>query len=95
MNKTYDNTNSGALFKNNRREKSTHPEFTGKLNVGGVEYYLNGWRKTPEGRDPFISLSIKKIKPKTDALASGAGAGAAASATAKLDDEVPFAPEFR
>lgn len=81
----YDNTNSGALFKNNRRQKDTHPEFTGKLNVGGVDYYLNGWRKAPEGKEAFISLSVKKIEAKTDAPASAPKVVAPA-----LDDEVPF-----
>lgn len=81
----YDNTNSGALFKNNRRQKDTHPEFTGKLNVGGVDYYLNGWRKTPEGKEAFISLSVKKIEAKPDTPAPAPKVAAPA-----LDDEVPF-----
>lgn len=83
----YDNTNSGALFKNNRRQKDTHPEFTGKLNVGGVDYYLNGWRKTPEGKEAFISLSVKRVEPKTDGMAA---ATATAKVEQKLDDEIPF-----
>ena len=85
----YDNTNSGALFKNTRRQKDTHPEFTGKLNVGGVDYYLNGWRKSPEGKEAFISLSVKKVEPKTDA-GNAQAAQTSAKAAQKLDDEIPF-----
>ena len=41
----YDNTNRGILSKNDRREKDTQPEYTGTLNVEGVDYWVNGWVK--------------------------------------------------
>lgn len=54
----YDNTNRGAIFKNDRKEKETHPDRTGTLNVEGKEYWINGWLK--EGKSgPFLSLSVK------------------------------------
>jgi hypothetical protein len=39
----YDNNNSGIMYRNKRREKDTHPEFTGQLTVDGVEYWLSAW----------------------------------------------------
>ena len=41
----YDNTNSGAFFVNDRKQKETHPDYTGKINVEGNDYYLKGWKK--------------------------------------------------
>ena len=45
MEKQYDNTDRGALFKNDRKEKDTHPDLGGTLNVGGKEYFINAWKK--------------------------------------------------
>lgn len=64
----YDNTNSGAMFKNNRKEKETHPDIGGVLNVEGKDYYINAWKKTSKAGDPFYSLSVK-LKEAKEAVA--------------------------
>jgi uncharacterized protein (DUF736 family) len=58
----YDNTNRGALFPNNRKERDTHPDMTGKLNVDGKEYYLSAWKKTSRDGGGFISVSVKPVE---------------------------------
>lgn len=58
---SYDNTNSGALFKNDRKETANHPDYKGQINVNGVDYWLSAWIK-PMKNDPekrFMSLSVK------------------------------------
>lgn len=53
----YDNTNSGALFKNDRRVTEKQPNYTGNLNVEGKEFlsapgFVKAKRQTHEpGRD--------------------------------------------
>ena len=42
---SYDNTNSGMLARNDRKEKETHPDFKGSINVDGVDYWLSAWVK--------------------------------------------------
>jgi uncharacterized protein (DUF736 family) len=55
----YDNTNSGALFKNDRKETDKHPDMRGSIDVGGVEYWISAWTKTPKaGGDKFLSLAV-------------------------------------
>jgi hypothetical protein len=79
----YDNTNRGALFKNTKREKDTHPEYNGTVNIEGAEYWISAWVK--DGKSgKFFSLSFKAKEDKP-----------AASKPATVDadpfgDDLPF-----
>jgi len=55
----YSNENSGALFKNDRKESEKHPDYKGSINVEGVDYWLSAWIKTSTKGTKFMSLSVK------------------------------------
>jgi uncharacterized protein (DUF736 family) len=60
VSKQYDNTNTGALFLNERKTDEKHPDRTGSINVEGIEYFLDGWiRKTKDGKQ-FLSVRVKR-----------------------------------
>ncbi len=63
----YDNTNRGALFKNERKEKETQPDYTGSLNVGGVDFFLDACLKTAESGRKFMSVSVKRKEKQPEA----------------------------
>ena len=54
----YDNTNRGVLFVNNRKENENQPDYTGNINVDGVEYWLSGWKKKSKSGSSFLSVSV-------------------------------------
>ena len=90
----YDNTNRGVLFKNDRKEKDTHPNMKGSINVEGVEYWVSAWTK--EGQNgKFISLSLTP-KEATQTAAQAVQQVAppqrqqAAPVVQDLDDSIPF-----
>ena len=57
---SYDNTNKGILGRNKRKEKDTHPDHSGTINIEGVEYWLSAWIKTSQQTgEKFFSLSVK------------------------------------
>ena len=57
---SYDNTNSGILSRNDRKEQPNHPDFKGQINVAGVDYWLSGWIKERNDKSgKFFSLSVK------------------------------------
>ena len=65
MSQQYDDSNSGALFANDKEGNDRRPDYKGKLNVAGKEYRISGWIRTPKsGGKKFMSL---KVEPVDDA----------------------------
>ena len=50
MTEQYDDANRGVLFKNDRKGTERQPDYTGKINIDGVEKRLAGWIQTKQGR---------------------------------------------
>ncbi len=93
--KPYDNTNTGLLSKNPRKEKETHADYKGSINVDGQEYWLSAWIKS--GREgtklagqKYLSLSVepKEDRPRTAAPARAARPAPVADSIG--DDDIPF-----
>lgn len=83
----YDNTNSGTLFKNDRKEKETHPDYKGQINIDGTDYWLSAWVKvSKDGTKKFMSLSVKA----KDEQAKPAAKGSQGSGFDDIDDPLPF-----
>ncbi len=51
--------NSGALFKNTKKEKETHPDYNGSVLINGVDYWIAAWLKESKSGTKFMSLSFK------------------------------------
>lgn len=50
--------NSGILFKNDDKQEANHPDYKGSAEIGGVEHWISGWKKTGT-KGQFLSLSFK------------------------------------
>ena len=82
----YDNTNRGVLFRNDRKETETQPDFTGSIDVGGVDHYLSAWVKESKQGKKFFSLSVKA----KDAVAQPAIQKAKQVVQEDFEDDIPF-----
>jgi hypothetical protein len=59
----YDNTNSGVLFKNDKKGNEKAPDYKGKVNIEGKEKDIAGWiREGKSGK--FISIKISDMMKK-------------------------------
>lgn len=80
--------NSGSLFKNDRKEKSTHPDMKGSISIEEPgEYWLSAWTKDTKSGGKFLSLAVtlKDAKPaKSEDPLSSEGVQEVAA------DQLPF-----
>lgn len=60
--------NTGSLFKNDKKEKDTHPDRNGQCMIDGKAYWVSGWIKQDRNGNPWMSLSFKaKDAPRSAA----------------------------
>jgi hypothetical protein len=86
---TYDDSNRGALFRNQDKQKESDRDYSGSLNVGGIEYWISGWVRESKNGKKYLAIALK---PKNEA--AGANNPKAGGHT-PFNDEIPFAPEWR
>jgi hypothetical protein len=79
--------NSGSIFKNERREKDTHPHATGSALIDGVEYWVSAWTKEGE-KGKWQSLAFKRKEEKRSDGTTQRNPGKLAEGDEDLD--VPF-----
>lgn len=94
---TYDNSNSGVLFRNkNKREGDKQPDYRGNGEFGGVQFQISGWlkesKKTPGVK--FLSLKLSEPYKAPDHLTqANADRPTSLPAAPKIDEgeeDVPF-----
>jgi hypothetical protein len=76
---------SGSLFKNDKREKDSHPNLTGTVMIDGKEYWASGWTKERNNGDKWISLSFKPKEQRNGGAPMQRG-----QFDTDIDDDVPF-----
>lgn len=83
--KQYDNTNRGALFKNDKTGGNPNwPDYRGNINVNGAEFWLDAWLKKSKDGKTYMSLSIKPKQPQSEKPET------TAAASSDPNDDIPF-----
>ncbi len=79
--------NSGSLFRNDRKETDTQPEYKGSTLIDGTDFWLDAWINESSTGVKYMSL---RFKPKEVRNPTGAQGAPIAQQPADLDDDVPF-----
>jgi hypothetical protein len=93
--------NSGVLFRNDRKEKDTHPDYTGNATIDGVDYWISAWLKDGKSGGKFFSFAFKRKEGnpvaslRDDLRANSPQAPARGGSAAAINDDIPFGPEVR
>lgn len=88
----YDNSNTGVLFKNDRKTEEKHPDYTGSFyDANGGEYFCDAWiKKSSKTGGSFLSFRVKPKTKQREHVERNDGPLAHS-----LNDDIPFAPEWR
>lgn len=92
----FDNTNRGAIWRNDKKESDKHPDFKGKLNVEGVDYWVSAWKRKPDQIEtaPSLSFSITPVENKAQEIKQSLGHTPPSSPQPNdpdnWDDDIPF-----
>lgn len=90
----YDNNNSGSLFRNERKNATNQPDYTGTAIIDGKTLRVSAWLKTSrDGSKKFLSLSFNEptqAYTQTPQQSAPAPSPKRASAIPAEDPDLPF-----
>lgn len=81
----YDNT--GALFKNDKKESDNHPDYKGSATVNGVEFWLSSWINTDKNGQKYMSVKFNKKEQTADDLKKNIDDP---FSNMPIDEDIPF-----
>lgn len=79
--------NSGAIFRNEKKESASHSDYAGQAMIGRQMYWVSAWVKQAKNGKKFMSLSFKLQEGKTDNGNKKSGSG---RRQPEPDDEILF-----
>lgn len=90
----YSNENTFALFQNDKGDNPNRPDRTGRLNVDGVEYYIDGWLKKDKNGNSYLQGKVKRkekqVPPDHMRTQRAPSKPRPVEATPTDDDDIPF-----
>ena len=58
--------NTGSLFRNDKREKDTQPNATGRALIDGKEWFVSAYTNTTKAGDKYQKLLFKPVEAKRE-----------------------------
>lgn len=77
---------TGSLFKNERKETDSHPDYKGSALLNGVDHWMDAWINTAKDGSKYMSLKFKAKEARGEPKRGYS----MPAEPADLDDDVPF-----
>ena len=82
--------NSGALFKNDKKESDSHPDYKGSAMIDGTEYWVSGWINTSNAGTKYMKFSYSPKEQVHNNGVQQVQAAVGGMSMAQLEDDIPF-----
>ena len=78
-------TNTGAIFKNDKKTSANQPDYRGKVNVNGKEMEIALWVKTSSAGNTYFSASFSEpyVAPTNNVVSN-------VPVNDAINDDLPF-----
>lgn len=79
--------NTGAIFKNDKKESDSHPDYKGQAMIDGSEYWISVWINESKAGRKYMSV---KFNQKEGVQNQGASQAQQQQLTQDFEDDIPF-----
>ena len=86
----YDNSNSAALFANDKKGNEKAPDYKGKGQVNGKDVELAAWVRKSEKGTQYLSITFSEPFKRDGAPSSSKAPYEPKKSAVKQDDGLPF-----
>ena len=82
--------NSGALFKNDKKESDSHPDYKGSAMIDGSDYWVSGWINVSNSGTKYMKFSYSQKEQVHNNGVQQVQAAVGGMSLAQLEDDIPF-----
>ena len=82
--------NSGALFKNDKRESDSHPDYKGSAMINGSYYRVSGWINVSSAGAKYMKFSYSPKEQVHNNGVQQVQAAVGGMSIAEMDEDIPF-----
>jgi hypothetical protein len=82
--------NSGALFKNDKKESDSHPDYKGSAMIDGSDYWVSGWINVSNAGTKYMKFSYSPKEQVHNNGVQQVQAAVGGMRMAQLEDDIPF-----
>ena len=82
--------NSGALFKNEKKETDSHPDYKGSAMIDGSDYWVSGWINVSNAGTKYMKFSYSPKEQVHNNGVQQVQTAVGGMSMAQLEDDIPF-----